>query len=361
MMRNSKRVLSKAQILDRVWSYDFGGRSNIVELYISYLRKKIDNGREPMIHTLRGAGYVLKPGPAWHRRGPGRCVHGCWSGRSSSSRSSASASPRPPSWRLPASPSLAQLDGQLAGASYRSALLYPEPKRPGWRHESRFFTPGRGPGPRFLDAPGQPAGMVAAVVNRASVIDAGYLTSSGARAALSPEAQRQLEQMPGTRSPHDARPRRARPVPGDRRPEPQRRRRDRHRPVDGERRRHDDPDAGHPGHRHRGRPGRGDDGRRLIIRRALAPLRRVAADGDRGRRTAAGPRRGRTAGAGGRSRRQPRDRGGATRRRRSTGCSTTSRRPCRRGRPARPGSGSSSPTPATNCGRRSPPSAGTPN
>ncbi|MGH3970778.1 MAG: response regulator transcription factor [Mycobacterium sp.] len=61
MMRNSKRVLSKAQILDRVWSYDFGGRSNIVELYISYLRKKIDNGRQPMIHTLRGAGYVLKP------------------------------------------------------------------------------------------------------------------------------------------------------------------------------------------------------------------------------------------------------------------------------------------------------------
>lgn len=61
MMRNAKRVLSKAQILDRVWKYDFGGRSNIVELYISYLRKKIDTGREPMIHTLRGAGYVLKP------------------------------------------------------------------------------------------------------------------------------------------------------------------------------------------------------------------------------------------------------------------------------------------------------------
>ena len=60
MMRNSKRVLSKAQILDRVWSYDFGGRSNIVELYISYLRKKIDNGRDPMIHTLRGAGYSLR-------------------------------------------------------------------------------------------------------------------------------------------------------------------------------------------------------------------------------------------------------------------------------------------------------------
>ncbi|MFI5783713.1 response regulator transcription factor [Nocardia sp. NPDC051570] len=62
-MRNPKRVLSKAQILDRVWRYDFGGRSNIVELYISYLRRKIDSGREPMIHTLRGAGYVLKPAP----------------------------------------------------------------------------------------------------------------------------------------------------------------------------------------------------------------------------------------------------------------------------------------------------------
>jgi two-component system OmpR family response regulator len=60
-MRNPKRVLSKTQILDRVWSYDFGGRSNIVELYVSYLRKKIDSGRAPMIHTLRGAGYVLKP------------------------------------------------------------------------------------------------------------------------------------------------------------------------------------------------------------------------------------------------------------------------------------------------------------
>lgn len=61
LMRNPRRVLSKSQILDRVWSYDFGGRSNIVELYISYLRKKIDTGRPPMIHTLRGAGYVLKP------------------------------------------------------------------------------------------------------------------------------------------------------------------------------------------------------------------------------------------------------------------------------------------------------------
>jgi two-component system, OmpR family, response regulator len=61
LMRNARKVLSKAQILDRVWNYDFGGQANIVELYISYLRKKIDAGRDPMIHTLRGAGYVLKP------------------------------------------------------------------------------------------------------------------------------------------------------------------------------------------------------------------------------------------------------------------------------------------------------------
>ncbi|WP_149203691.1 response regulator transcription factor [Actinotalea subterranea] len=64
LMRNPRRVLSKAQILDRVWQYDFGGQANIVELYISYLRRKIDAGRAPMIHTLRGVGYVLKPAEA---------------------------------------------------------------------------------------------------------------------------------------------------------------------------------------------------------------------------------------------------------------------------------------------------------
>ncbi|MBG6224393.1 two-component system OmpR family response regulator [Arthrobacter sp. CAN_A2] len=61
LMENPRRVLSKSQILDNVWKYDFGGQANIVELYISYLRKKIDAGRAPMIHTVRGAGYVLKP------------------------------------------------------------------------------------------------------------------------------------------------------------------------------------------------------------------------------------------------------------------------------------------------------------
>jgi two-component system OmpR family response regulator len=60
LMRNPRRVLSKAHILDRVWNYDFGGQAHVVELYISYLRKKIDAGQEPLIHTVRGVGYVLK-------------------------------------------------------------------------------------------------------------------------------------------------------------------------------------------------------------------------------------------------------------------------------------------------------------
>lgn len=62
LMQNPRRVLSKEQILDTVWEYDFGGNAHVVELYISYLRKKIDAGRSPMIHTVRGFGYVLKPG-----------------------------------------------------------------------------------------------------------------------------------------------------------------------------------------------------------------------------------------------------------------------------------------------------------
>ena len=63
LMENPRHVLSKARILDRVWNYDFGGQSNIVELYISYLRKKIEAEQEPMIHTVRGSGYVIKPCP----------------------------------------------------------------------------------------------------------------------------------------------------------------------------------------------------------------------------------------------------------------------------------------------------------
>jgi two-component system OmpR family sensor kinase len=93
-----------------------------------------------------------------------------------------------------------QLDGQLAGTSYRSALLYPEPKRPGWR-QSHSYYPGPGPGPRFLDAPGQPAGMVAAVVSKGKIVDVGYLTSTGTRAAVTPAARAQLEGVAGTRRP----------------------------------------------------------------------------------------------------------------------------------------------------------------
>jgi two-component system, OmpR family, response regulator TrcR len=60
LMHNPRRALTRTEILDRVWNYDFAGRTSIVDLYISYLRKKIDAGREPMIHTVRGVGYMLR-------------------------------------------------------------------------------------------------------------------------------------------------------------------------------------------------------------------------------------------------------------------------------------------------------------
>jgi len=60
LMMNARRVLSKAQILDHVWNYDFGGDAGVVETYISYLRKKIDSLGPPLIHTVRGVGYSLR-------------------------------------------------------------------------------------------------------------------------------------------------------------------------------------------------------------------------------------------------------------------------------------------------------------
>ncbi|ETK30848.1 response regulator transcription factor [Microbispora corallina] len=57
---NQGRVLSKAQILDHVWHYDFGGDRNVVESYVSYLRRKVDTAEPKLIHTLRGVGYVLR-------------------------------------------------------------------------------------------------------------------------------------------------------------------------------------------------------------------------------------------------------------------------------------------------------------
>lgn len=60
LMTNTGVVVSKAQILVNVWDYDYDGSENVVELYIGYLRRKIDDGRTPLIHTRRGVGYVLR-------------------------------------------------------------------------------------------------------------------------------------------------------------------------------------------------------------------------------------------------------------------------------------------------------------
>jgi two-component system, OmpR family, response regulator len=63
LLLNPERVLSKDQILDHVWHYDFDGKGGVVENYISYLRKKIDIVEPPLIHTVRGFGYVLRTEP----------------------------------------------------------------------------------------------------------------------------------------------------------------------------------------------------------------------------------------------------------------------------------------------------------
>ena len=60
LMTNAGTVLSKPRILDHVWNYDFGGEMNVVESYVSYLRRKVDTGEPHLIHTLRGVGYVLR-------------------------------------------------------------------------------------------------------------------------------------------------------------------------------------------------------------------------------------------------------------------------------------------------------------
>jgi two-component system OmpR family response regulator len=63
LMMNGRRALSKSQILDHVWEYDFDGDANVVETYISYLRKKVDTLGPPLITTIRGVGYALRPPP----------------------------------------------------------------------------------------------------------------------------------------------------------------------------------------------------------------------------------------------------------------------------------------------------------
>ena len=59
-MLNEGRVVSKAQILDDVWTFDFEGDPRIVETYIGYLRRKVDQGDPKLIHTIRGVGYTLR-------------------------------------------------------------------------------------------------------------------------------------------------------------------------------------------------------------------------------------------------------------------------------------------------------------
>jgi len=60
LLVNAGRVLTRAQILDHVWEYDFGGDASVLETYISYLRRKVDKVDPPLIHTVRGVGYVLR-------------------------------------------------------------------------------------------------------------------------------------------------------------------------------------------------------------------------------------------------------------------------------------------------------------
>ncbi len=60
LMLNPRRVMTRAQLLDHVWSYDFGGDGRVLETYISYLRKKVDADGPPLIHTVRGVGYSLR-------------------------------------------------------------------------------------------------------------------------------------------------------------------------------------------------------------------------------------------------------------------------------------------------------------
>ena len=158
-MQNAGRVLSKAQILDHVWNYDFGGEANVVESYVSYLRRKVDTTEPRLLHTLRGVGYVLRDAARVSRRNPAR-VRACsgprcgsrWSWPSSCSRPSASPSP--------------------ASSSPTAAARLPRrPGRPGPRAGWRTGRPQRqGPGERRQPVRDQPGRVLrAARPCRASV------------------------------------------------------------------------------------------------------------------------------------------------------------------------------------------------
>jgi two-component system OmpR family sensor kinase len=93
-----------------------------------------------------------------------------------------------------------QLDTELNDASHRSVRIFAEPPSAPWRHHPRPF-PRPGPGPVFLDAPGQPVGIVAAVISPGGATEAGYLTTAGSRAGLSDTAKAQLDALPVNRPP----------------------------------------------------------------------------------------------------------------------------------------------------------------
>ncbi|HEY4793209.1 MAG TPA: HAMP domain-containing sensor histidine kinase [Mycobacterium sp.] len=95
---------------------------------------------------------------------------------------------------------VAQLDTQLRDASQRSVRIIGEPPTAPWRHHQRAF-PRPGPGPVFLDAPGQPVGMVAAVISPGGAMEAGYLTTAGGRAGLTDAARAELRALPVDRPP----------------------------------------------------------------------------------------------------------------------------------------------------------------
>ena len=206
-MRNPRRVLSKAQILDRVWNYDFGGQANVVELYISYLRKKIDAGREPMIHTVRGVGYVLKPGRlSASVPTAGAARRGCWSRTAGACwRSSASWSGWPPRWRC-SSFLIGQLDDQLAPPSTARRLPSGGSRRrpddgSASRRGSRTSSPRRA-GRRHAQCRGSRAGRID---------PAGVITARRTRADRH-RRQQVAARRSGGRPPLHARPRRP---PGD--------------------------------------------------------------------------------------------------------------------------------------------------
>jgi two-component system OmpR family response regulator len=75
---NPRHVLSKSQILDHVWHYDFGGDGNVVETYVSYLRKKLERHGPPLIHTIRLVGYTLREAETVTDRPECRCASDSW-------------------------------------------------------------------------------------------------------------------------------------------------------------------------------------------------------------------------------------------------------------------------------------------